>query len=91
MGIFFCNIILKNDDYLEKFNSKALLIMIVWGSVSEFLIDLNCNGKLWLFIENWYNPVFITINGNNMTMIPQLIWLIAPLLYYISILRFSVK
>ena len=91
MGIFFCNIILKNDDYLEKFNSKALLIMIVWGSVSEFLIDLNCNGKLWLFIENWYNPVFITINGNNMTMIPQLIWLIAPFLYYISILRFSVK
>ena len=91
MGIFFCNIILKNDDYLEKFNSKALLIMIVWGSVSEFLIDLNCNGKLWLFIENWYNPVFITINGNNMTMIPQLIWLIAPFLYYISILRFSIK
>ncbi len=47
--------------------------MIIWGSISEFLVDLNGNGKLWLFIDNWYNPVFITINGNGLTIIPQLI------------------
>jgi hypothetical protein len=61
--------------------------MIVWGSISEFLIDLNCNGKLWLFLENWYNPVFVSINGNNMTLIPQLIWLVAPIIYYLTVLK----
>jgi hypothetical protein len=87
IGIFLCNKILKNDDYLYTFNTKALLIMIVWGSISEFLIDLNCNGKLWLFLENWYNPVFVSINGNNMTLIPQLIWLVAPIIYYLTVLK----
>ena len=88
IGIFLCNKILKHDDYLYTFNTKALLIMIAWGSISEFLIDLNCNGKLWFFLENWYNPVFVSINGNNMTIIPQLIWLIAPIIYYLTVLKF---
>jgi hypothetical protein len=87
IGIFFCNKILKSDNYLYMFNSKALAIMIIWGSVSEFLIDLNCNGKLWLFLDNWYNPVFISINGNNLTLLPQLIWLVAPIVYYFAVLK----
>jgi len=87
IGIFFCNTILKDTNYLNQFNAKALLIMIVWGSISEFLIDLNCNGELWLFLDNWYNPTFISINGNNMTIIPQLIWLIAPVIYYLTVLK----
>ena len=61
--------------------------MIIWGSVSEFLVDLNGNGKLWLFIDNWYNPVFITINGNGLTIIHQLICFIAPIVYYLVILN----
>lgn len=88
IGIFLCNKILKSDSYLYTFNSNALLIMIIWGSISEFLVDLNCSGKLWIFLENWYNPVFISISGKDMTLIPQLIWLIAPIVYYLSILRF---
>ena len=91
IGIFFCNKFLKNDNYLYAFNKNALLIMIIWGGVSEFLIDLNCNGKLWLFIDNWYNPVFITINGNNLTILPQIIWLVAPVVYYFSVLRIFKK
>jgi len=46
IGIFLCNTILKSDSYLYTFNSNALLIMIIWGSISEFLVDLNCSGKL---------------------------------------------
>ena len=91
IGIFLCNTILKSDSYLYTFNSNALLIMIVWGSISEFLVDLNCSGKLWVFLENWYNPVFITINGNNLTILPQLIWLVAPIVYYFAVLRIFKK
>ncbi|MGY8809159.1 MAG: hypothetical protein ACKVLG_04360 [Fidelibacterota bacterium] len=87
IGILLCNKILKNDNYLYTFNPKALVIMIVWGSVSEFLIDLNCSGKLWIFLENWYNPVFVSINGTDMTLIPQLIWLVAPVVYYLTVLK----
>ena len=65
--------------------------MIIWGSISEFLVDLNCSGKLWVFLENWYNPIFISINGKDMTLIPQLIWFLAPIIYYLSILRFLNK
>ena len=71
----------------SKHVATALLIMIIWGSFSEFLVDLNGNGKLWLFIENWYNPVFITINDNGLTIIPQLIWFVAPILYYFTVLK----
>ena len=81
VGILLAKVFLKNKNFLYEFDAKALSIMIIWGSVSEFLVDLNGNGKLWLFIDNWYNPVFITINGNGLTIIPQLIWFIAPIVY----------
>lgn len=87
IGVYLAKVFLKNKNFLYSFNTKALLIMIIWGSFSEFLVDLNGNGKLWFFIENWYNPIFITINGNGLTIIPQLIWFIAPIIYYLSILK----
>ena len=91
----FMNVVGKPDSWLRFFTSgiqgivlfTALLIMIIWGSFSEFLVDLNGNGKLWLFIENWYNPVFITINDNGLTIIPQLIWFVAPIIYYFTVLK----
>ena len=87
IGLGLTRLILKDYNFLYQFQTKALIIMIIWGSLSEFIIDLNGNGKLWLFIENWYNPVFVTINDNNLTLIPQLIWLFAPILYYMVILK----
>ena len=87
IGVLLAKACLKNRHFLYKFNSTALLIMIIWGSFSEFLVDLNGNGKLWLFIENWYNPVFVTINGNGLTIIPQLIWFVAPIVYYFTVLK----
>ena len=90
-GVFLTKAFLKNKQFLYNYNSTALFIMILWGGFSEFLVDLNGNGKLWLFIENWYNPVFITINDNSLTIIPQLIWFVAPILYYLSILKFQSK
>jgi hypothetical protein len=86
-GVFLAKAFLKNKQFLYNYSSTALLIMILWGSFSEFLVDLNGNGKLWLFIENWYNPVFITINDNGLTIIPQLIWFVAPILYYFTVLK----
>ena len=86
-GVFLAKVFLKNKQFLYNYSSTALLIMILWGSFSEFLVDLNGNGKLWLFIENWYNPVFITINDNGLTIIPQLIWFVAPILYYFTVLK----
>ena len=86
-GVFLAKAFLKNKQFLYNYNSTALFIMIIWGSFSEFLVDLNGNGKLWLFIENWYNPVFITINDNGLTIIPQLIWFVAPILYYLTVLK----
>tara|TARA_X000000368_G_scaffold1228_1_gene977 strand:- start:734 stop:1285 length:552 start_codon:yes stop_codon:yes gene_type:complete len=91
VGVLLAKFFLKSNDFLHRFNSTALLIMILWGSFSEFLVDLNGNGKLWLFMENWYNPVFIIINGNGLTIIPQLIWFFAPIVYYFSILKFQSK
>tara|TARA_B100000123_G_scaffold63398_1_gene44526 strand:- start:68 stop:619 length:552 start_codon:yes stop_codon:yes gene_type:complete len=87
VGVYLAKAFLKNKQFLYNYNSTALFIMILWGSFSEFLVDLNGNGKLWLFIENWYNPVFITINDNSLTIIPQLIWFVAPILYYFTVLK----
>ena len=41
VGILLAKVFLKNKNFLYKFDAKALSIMIIWGSVSEFLVDLN--------------------------------------------------
>ena len=54
VGIFLAKAFLKNKEFLYTFNSTALLIMIIWGSISEFFCSADlgvcgtCNGPLTL-------------------------------------------
>ena len=56
--------------------------MWAWGVGSEFVVELLGNGVIWRYELQYWNPVWITLNGRMYTLLPQFIWTIAPIVFY---------
>ncbi len=71
-----------------RFNTKALLIMLAWGQLSELLVEVSSTSNDgWAFITGYaWNPTLFECNHHPITLFPQLIWLVAPVLYYVVLL-----
>ena len=66
-----------------RFNWKELIALIVWGQASELWVELTATfGEAWAYIPRWYNPELFKFNGHPITLMPQLIWLAAPIVFY---------
>ncbi|MBD3196146.1 MAG: hypothetical protein GF317_13895 [Candidatus Lokiarchaeota archaeon] len=82
----------SKEEYFNKFNVKELLILEIWGQLQCFIIELSSIlGGGWEYIPYWWNPVLFTINGHNFTLFPQLVWIIASIVYYILALKLKPK
>lgn len=58
--------------------------MIIYGQISELIVELTSTlSEAWEYIEYWWNPRLFIFNGYNITLLPQLIWLTAPIIFYI--------
>lgn len=69
--------------HLERFRWQELGVMVLWGQLSELAVELvGSNGALWEYQRTWYNPVIFRINDHNITWLPQLVWLAAPVVFY---------
>ncbi|MDD5224809.1 MAG: hypothetical protein PHE84_12565 [bacterium] len=86
-GVALCRIILRSDRFLSNFSFSAWAIQTVWGVSQAFIIELLNNGVLWRYAVRPYNPAFITIGGEQYTILVQLIWLVIPTIYYLASLR----
>lgn len=65
-----------------------LLVLLIWGAVQELTVELISTGSSgWAFVPHWWNPVMFRFNGSDITLIPQLIWLIAPIIFYLAAVR----
>ncbi len=72
----------------DTFRFQDLGVMIAWGQVSELLVELSSTyAGGWEFIEHWWNPVLFRFNGHNITLLPQLIWLVASVVFYLIVIR----
>jgi len=65
--------------------------MEIWGILQELLVEYLFNGRVWFYVPLPWNPVIIPplpggANTVGYTLIPQLVWVVAPVVFYISLL-----
>jgi len=78
--------------WFEKFQLRELLILLVWGQASELWVELmSAYNQGWAYIPYWWNPSLFKFHGSDITLLPQLIWLVAPLIFYPIALRLKRK
>lgn len=89
VGVFLVKKILA-PPHFTKFSGYELIIMILWGQISELSVELmSTYSEGWEFNEYWWNPVLFTFNSHNICLLPQIIWLVAPIVFYLVILKLS--
>ena len=92
VGIFFCERFLP-DPLFRSFNRKELGIMLSWGIFQELLVEYLFNGRVWIYEPLPWNPIIISVLPGSAplspgyTLIPQAVWIIAPILFYFTCLR----
>ncbi len=89
VGYWLCLLILRTPDCCTRFRWSELAIMWAWGCAQEFVVELLGNGVIWEYQVHDWNPVWITINGQGYTILPQLIWAVAPIVYYLGVIRIN--
>jgi hypothetical protein len=52
-------------------------------------VELIGNGVIWEYRVLDWNPVWLTIGEQGYTVLPQLIWVAAPVVYYLGVLRIN--
>ena len=68
---------------LQRFRWQELGIMILWGQLSELAVEVSATSVgAWTFAEKPYNPALFSIGDRFVTVIPQAIWLLAPIVFY---------
>ncbi len=74
---------------LARFRWPELAVLILWGQVSEFAVEIvSVLNQGWVYHGGRaWNPVLFHVAGHPLTLVPQLIWLAAPIVYYLLALR----
>lgn len=66
-----------------RFRWCELAVLLVWGQASELGVELTSTfGEAWVYIPRPWNPSLFHFHGQPITLLPQLIWLVAPVIFY---------
>jgi hypothetical protein len=72
------------DPHFERFRPCELAALLLWGQASELWVELTSTfAGGWVYITYWWNPLLFIFNGHDITILPQLIWLVAPIVFYL--------
>jgi len=72
----------------ERFRWPELIVLIVWGQVSELAVELSSTfNDGWEFVEYSWNPVIFHFNGHNIAWLMQEIWLVASIVFYLILVK----
>jgi hypothetical protein len=74
---------------LERFRWQELTLLVIWGQASELAVEIvSVLNEGWVYSgARAWNPVLFEVAGHPITILPQLIWLAAPVAYYLCALR----
>jgi hypothetical protein len=87
LGIWFIQLICKKP-ILEKFKLSELVIFIIYGQISALIVELlSTSSNAWEYNIYLWNPLLFKFNEHNITLLPQLIWLAAPIVFYIIAIK----
>ncbi|CAH1773831.1 unnamed protein product, partial [Owenia fusiformis] len=82
IGVLLCYMMLQKRPLFLEYSAKEFLVMLIWGQVSSFIVESMCNGVIWEYQVLPWNPAYLTVGGVSYTVIPQAVWLVAPLAFY---------
>jgi hypothetical protein len=74
---------------LVGFRWRELAVLTAWGQGSALAVEVvSVLNRGWFYpAGHAWNPVLFRLEGHPVTVLPQLIWLAAPLAYYVLALR----
>jgi len=91
IGVGLIYLICKSPHF-TKFKGKELAVLLIWGQLSELAVELSSTySGAWEYIPYWWNPSLFVFNGHYITLLPQLIWLIAPIVFYTIAVKLRTK
>ena len=91
-GLFLAGVLLVNllcpAPRFASFSGRELAVLMAWGQAQELAVELLSTGSGgWSYNPAWWNPSLFMFNGKYITLMPQLVWLAAPVLFYCAALR----
>jgi len=76
----------------ERFKPRELAVLLLWGQGSALWVELtSIMGEAWAYIPRPWNPTLFKFNGQDITLMIQLIWLAAPIVFYVIALKLHPK
>ena len=77
---------------LQSFRWRELGVMVLWGQLSELAVEVSATSVgAWTFAEKSYNPTLFPLGDRVITAIPQSIWLVAPVVFYLMALGLATR
>lgn len=87
IGVFLIKKLCREPQF-TRFRIQELAIQLIWGGASELAVELMSTGSSgWAFVPHWWNPTLFQFRGSDITVVPQLIWVIAPIIFYLFALH----
>ena len=81
-----------SEPTFKRLKASELGVLIIWGQLSELAVELASTfSGGWEYVGYWWNPVLFIFNGHNITLWPQIIWFIAPIVFYFIALKLKPK
>jgi hypothetical protein len=74
--------------HFDRFRFRELAVLLLWGGLQELAVELISSGSSgWAYVPHWWNPSMFRFRGSDITLLPQLIWVAAPMAFYLLALR----
>jgi hypothetical protein len=74
--------------HFERFRFQELAVLLMWGQLQELAVELISTGSSgWAYVPHWWNPSMFQFRGSDITLLPQLIWVVAPIVFYVLATR----
>ncbi len=90
-GLFLAGVVLVwlSCPILRRFDRRQLAVLLVWGQLSAITVELGgVTNEAWSYVGGFaWNPTLFEVGGHPITLLPQLIWLAAPIVFYLGALR----
>lgn len=91
LGVWFVQLICKKP-ILEKFKPSELIILLIYGQISTLIVELlSTSSGGWEYYVYVWNPLLFSFLGHNITLLPQLIWVLAPIAFYVIAVKLKDK
>ena len=75
------------QEAFQRFSWWDLGILLAWGQIQEFGVEmLSLSMGAWEWRSTWWSPVIVEVGGMELTLLPQMIWLLAPIVFYFVLL-----